>query len=226
MKRLPKMLCALILCALMVTAAVSCGQKPAQQLQDPPQQEDPQPAPALKIAVDSEPARSAVIHWFYSEEGQALFGDKDLNDVLFSVDPRDIAQELKLGNYDAAVCAPDQKALQLLGGEPFEPENQRELLPFIKNVKVLYPNKTIWCYTGNNLEHEIWQPGPGRCEVTDEFLQYIDVLVDGDFVQDQYDISLRFRGSSNQRIIDMNKTRAAGRVVLWQDDPIFADHKM
>ena len=118
------------------------------------------------------------------------------------------------------------KLIVLLGGEPFEPENQRELLPFIKNVKVLYPNKTIWCYTGNNLEHEIWQPGPGRCEVTDEFLQYIDVLVDGDFVQDQYDISLRFRGSSNQRIIDMNKTRAAGRVVLWQDDPIFADHKM
>ena len=118
------------------------------------------------------------------------------------------------------------QGLTLLGGEPFEPKNQRELLPFIKNVKVLYPNKTIWCYTGNNLEHEIWQPGPGRCEVTDEFLQYIDVLVDGDFVQDQYDISLRFRGSSNQRIIDMNKTRAAGRVVLWQDDPIFADHTM
>ena len=97
MKRLPKMLCALILCALMVTAAVSCGQKPAQQEQNPPQQEDPQPAPELKIAVDSDPARSAVIHWFYSEEGQALFGDKDLNDVLFSVDPRDIAQDLKLG---------------------------------------------------------------------------------------------------------------------------------
>ena len=91
---------------------------------------------------------------------------------------------------------------------------------------MLYPNKTIWCYTGNNLENEIWQPGPGRCEVTDEFLQYIDVLVDGDFVQDQYDISLRFRGSSNQRLIDMNKTRAAGRVILWQDDPIFADHSM
>ena len=126
-----------------------------------------------------------------------------------------------------ASCKPDYiTGLSLLGGEPMEPENQRELLPFIKNVKVLYPNKTIWCYTGNNLEHEIWQPGPGRCEVTDEFLQYIDVLVDGDFVQDQYDISLRFRGSSNQRIIDMNKTRAAGRVILWQDDPIFADHSM
>ena len=86
--------------------------------------------------------------------------------------------------------------------------------------------KTIWCYTGNHFEQEILRPGCGRCEVTDEFLQYIDVLVDGDFVQDKYDISLRFRGSSNQRIIDMNRTRAAGHVVLWQDDPIFADHKM
>ena len=116
--------------------------------------------------------------------------------------------------------------MSLLGGEPLEPENQRELLPFIKNVKVLYPHKTIWCYTGNHYETEVLQPGPGRCEVTDELLQYIDVLVDGDFVQDKYDIGLRFRGSSNQRIIDMNKTRAAGHVVLWQDDPIFADHKM
>ena len=116
MKRLPKMLCALILCALVVTAAVSCGQKPAQQEQDPPQQEEPQPAPALKIAVDSEPARSAVYNWFYSEEGQALFGDTDPDNVIFSVDPRDIAQELKLGNYDAAVCAPDQKALQQTNG--------------------------------------------------------------------------------------------------------------
>ena len=116
--------------------------------------------------------------------------------------------------------------LSLLGGEPFEPENQRELLPFVKNVKALYPNKTIWCYTGNHFEQEILRPGCGRCEVTDEFLQYIDVLVDGDFVQDKYDISLRFRGSSNQRIIDMNRTRAAGHVVLWQDDPIFAHHKM
>ena len=78
--------------------------------------------------MDSDPARSAVIHWFYSEEGQALFGDKDLNDVLFSVDPRDIAQELKLGNYDAAVCAPDQKALQLLGGY--------ESMPLLKDAVI------------------------------------------------------------------------------------------
>ena len=123
--------------------------------------------------------------------------------------------------------APDYiRGLSLLGGEPMEPQNRATVLSLVKKVREIYPRKTIWCYTGNNLEHEIWQPGPGRCEVTDEFLQYIDVLVDGDFVQDQYDISLRFRGSSNQRLIDMNKTRAAGRVILWQDDPIFADHSM
>ena len=116
--------------------------------------------------------------------------------------------------------------LSLLGGEPLEPENQRALLPFIKEVKARCPGKTIWCYTGNNLEHEVWQPGCGRCEVTDEFLQYIDVLVDGEFIPAQHDISLRFRGSGNQRIIDLNATRAAGHTVLWQDDPLFADHKM
>lgn len=128
MKKLTKLLCAALVWALLLGAAVSCAKQPDSPVQDPPQQEDPQPAPELKIAVDSDPARSAVIHWFYSEEGQALFGDKDLNDVLFSVDPRDIAQELKLGNYDAAVCAPDQKALQLLGGY--------ESMPLLKDAVI------------------------------------------------------------------------------------------
>ncbi len=116
--------------------------------------------------------------------------------------------------------------LSLLGGEPFEPENQRALLPFVRNVKVLYPNKTIWCYTGNVYETELLQPSPARCEVTDDLLACIDVLVDGAFVQEQHDISLRFRGSSNQRIIDLNRTRREGKVVLWEDDPIFASHEM
>lgn len=123
--------------------------------------------------------------------------------------------------------APDYiSGLSLLGGEPLEPENQRALLPFLKNVKVLYPHKTIWCYTGNSFEREVLQDGPGRCEVTDELLSYLDVLVDGEFLQAEYDISLRFRGSANQRIIDLNATRAAGHTVLWQDDPIFSDHSM
>ena len=116
--------------------------------------------------------------------------------------------------------------LSLLGGEPLEPENQRALLPFVKSVKALYPHKTIWCYTGNTYERDILQPGCGRCEVTDEFLQYIDVLVDGDFVQDQHDISLRFRGSSNQRLLDVPKTLAAGQPMWWEDEKVFATHTM
>ena len=128
MKKLIKLLCAVLAWALLLGAAVSCAKQPDSPVQDTPKQEDPQPSPALKIAVDSDPARSAVIHWFYSEEGQALFGDTDPDDVIFSVDPRDIAQELKLGNYDAAVCAPDQKALQLLGGY--------ESMPLLKDAVI------------------------------------------------------------------------------------------
>lgn len=116
--------------------------------------------------------------------------------------------------------------LSVLGGEPFEPENQRGLLPFLRDVKVLYPQKSIWCYTGNVYETDLLQPGKTRCEVTDALLAQLDVLVDGPFVQAQADISLRFRGSANQRLIDLNKTRAAGHVVLWQDDPVFATHTM
>ena len=116
--------------------------------------------------------------------------------------------------------------LSLLGGEPFEPENQEVLVKLLRKVKERYPEKNIWCYTGYDFEKDILGRMAEQWEETKEMLCYIDVLVDGDFVQDQYDISLRFRGSSNQRLIDMNKTRAAGRVILWQDDPIFADHSM
>ena len=135
-----------------------------------------------------------------------------------------------LGTYRNEILgslAPDYiDGLSLLGGEPFEPENQRALVPFLHEVRVLYPHKTIWCYTGNVYETELLQPSHARCEVTDEMLSLIDVLVDGEFIPAQHDISLRFRGSGNQRIIDLNATRAAGHTVLWQDDPLFADHKM
>lgn len=130
-------------------------------------------------------------------------------------------------NEILASLAPEYiDGLSLLGGEPFEPENQRALVPFLHDVRVLYPHKTIWCYTGNSYEKELLAPSAARCEVTDEMLGLIDVLVDGEFLIDEKDISLRFRGSKNQRIIDMNCTRQAGHVVLWEDDPIFADHKM
>lgn len=104
--------------------------------------------------------------------------------------------------------------LTLLGGDPFEPDNQRALVPLLKAVKARYPKKTIWAYTGFLLDAELQQDGSHpRCEVTDEMLQYLDVLVDGRFVEAQKDIRLRFKGSANQRIIDMPKTLAAGEVV-------------
>lgn len=106
--------------------------------------------------------------------------------------------------------------LSLLGGEPFEKQNQRVLLPFIKKVKELYPNKTIWCYTGYTYDTDLLQESRARCECTDEMLKYIDVLVDGEFVQELKDISLAFRGSSNQRIIDVKSSLKSGELELYK----------
>ena len=106
--------------------------------------------------------------------------------------------------------------LTLLGGEPMEPKNQRALLPFLQRIRRELPGKTIWCFTGFTLDEELWKDGSyPRCEVTDDVLAQIDVLVDGRFVQALHDISLLFRGSSNQRLIDMAATRKAGKIVLW-----------
>lgn len=113
----------------------------------------------------------------------------------------------------------------LLGGEPMEPVNQRGLLPLVKKMKQLYPHKTIWCYTGYTLETELLTESRARCECTDELLSYIDVLVDGEFIEEQKNISLRFRGSSNQRLIDMKKTFETGETVLWKDDPCYEKHE-
>lgn len=104
--------------------------------------------------------------------------------------------------------------LSLLGGEPFEPENQRALLPFLKRVRNTYPDKSIWCYTGYLFDSELRNDSRARCECTDEMLGLIDVLVDGEFVQDLYDISLAFRGSSNQRIIDVQSSLKEGKIIL------------
>ena len=112
--------------------------------------------------------------------------------------------------------APDYiNGLSLLGGEPFEPENQRALLPFLRRVKAAYPGKTIWAFSGFTLE-EMQQDGSHpRCEVTDELLSLLDVLVDGPFLLEQKDIRLRFRGSANQRILDVPRSLAAGEALWW-----------
>ena len=115
-----------------------------------------------------------------------------------------------------ALLAPDYiNGLTLLGGEPFEPENQRALLPFLRRVRERYPRKTIWAFTGFSYEALLTEGSHPRCEVTDELLSLLDVLVDEPFVKALLDISLRFRGSSNQRLIDLNETRRTGRTVLW-----------
>ena len=107
--------------------------------------------------------------------------------------------------------------LTLLGGEPMEPSNQRALLPFIKKVKETYPNKDIWMYSGYVFDKELLQESRARCEVTDELLSYIDVLVDGRFVEELKDLSLKFRVSSNQRIIDVQESLKTNQVVLYKD---------
>ena len=116
------------------------------------------------------------------------------------------------------MLAPDYiNGLTLLGGDPFEPENQRALLPFLRRMREKLPRKTVWAFTGFVYEALRTDGSHPRCEVTDELLSLVDVLVDGPFVEALHDISLRFRGSSNQRLIDMNETRKQGEIVLWSD---------
>ena len=113
---------------------------------------------------------------------------------------------------------PSVRGLTLLGGEPMEPENQRALLPFLKRFKKEYPDRDLWLFTGNLYEELTGACGqhPKYIEVTDEILSLVDILVDGRFVEEKKRIGLRFRGSENQRIIDMNKTREKGTIVIWE----------
>ncbi len=139
--------------------------------------------------------------------------------------------DAKVENEILESLKPDYvNGLTLLGGEPMEPANQKALLPFVKKVKTMYPNKTIWCYTGYLLDDLL---GEGRlpmengnatfyqdivdranCSWTKKLLGYIDVLVDGEFKMPLKDITLRFKGSKNQRVIDVKETLKRNVVVL------------
>ena len=112
--------------------------------------------------------------------------------------------------------------LTILGGEPMEPSNQAALVGFLEHVKSAYPNKTVWAYTGDVYEDLVDDESPRHTEVTERLLACIDVLVDGPFVEELKDISARFRGSSNQRIIDLAATREAGCVIEWVGDEVFS----
>ena len=106
--------------------------------------------------------------------------------------------------------------LSLLGGEPFEPQNQEVLVGLLRKVRERYPEKDIWCYSGYLFDKELLSGSRARCGYTDEMLSMLDVLVDGRFVESLKDITLIFRGSSNQRLIDVKKSLAEGSVVLWE----------
>lgn len=107
--------------------------------------------------------------------------------------------------------------LSLLGGEPFEPENQPGLLTLVKKVKEAYPDKDIWCYTGYLFDEDICGKMLDRVPETRELLSCIDVLIDGPFIEERKNLKIRFRGSDNQRIIDVKKTMEAGEIVLWEE---------
>lgn len=113
---------------------------------------------------------------------------------------------------------PSVRGLTILGGEPMEPSNQRALLPFLREFKKRYPTKTLWLFTGNLYEELTGALGehPKHLDVTADILSLVDILVDGRFEEEKKQLGLRFRGSSNQRIIDMNKTRASGQIVIWE----------
>ena len=96
----------------------------------------------------------------------------------------------------------------LLGGEPFEPENQQELVKLLKKIRETFPEKSIWCYTGYLYDVDFTEGGKVYTSVTEEMLSYIDVLVDGEFIEAEKDLSLEFRGSRNQRILHLKEFRS------------------
>lgn len=116
--------------------------------------------------------------------------------------------------------------LTLLGGEPMEAANQKALLPFLQRVRREAKGKTIWCYSGYTWEELTGPAEHSRCQCaeTRPLLQLLDVLVDGRYVEALHDLTLRFRGSANQRLIDVPASLAAGQVQCWQDQPIYAHH--
>lgn len=118
-------------------------------------------------------------------------------------------------DYILQLLKPDYiQGLTLLGGEPFAPQNQEAVVGLLRQVKKAYPNKSIWAFSGYLFEKDILS---GRIGDTAEYLSYLDVLVDGPFIQAKKNLSLRFRGSENQRLIDVPASLRSGETVLWQD---------
>lgn len=123
-----------------------------------------------------------------------------------------------MGEILSAAGSPSVRGLTVLGGEPLEPENQGDVLELLRTFKQTYPEKTVWLYTGNLYEELIGDMGEHRSflSITAELLSLVDVLVDGRYIEEEKSIGLRFRGSKNQRVIDMNETRKNGFITIWE----------
>lgn len=120
-------------------------------------------------------------------------------------------------DYIIELLKPDYiKGLSLLGGEPFELVNQEGLLPLVKKVKEVYPNKDIWCYSGYLFDKQIRDEMMEKYDLTRKFVKYIDVIVDGKFEIDKKNPSLKFRGSTNQRIIKVQESLENNKIVMWE----------
>lgn len=128
------------------------------------------------------------------------FTDKEADDIISYLKPDYVA------------------GLSLLGGEPLEPVNQEGLLPLLRRVHNEYPNKTVWCYTGYLFDRDILERMCRESDVTKEILSYIDILVDGEFVLERKNLKVNFRGSDNQRIIDVKKSLETGEIVHWEGE--------
>ncbi len=130
----------------------------------------------------------------------SLFTEKEIDQILTLLKPEHI------------------HGFTLLGGEPFEYKNQQGVLPLLRAIKKHYPKKDIWCFSGYLFDQDILGVMCKKWEETEEMLQYIDVLVDGEFIEEQKDLSLRFKGSSNQRIIMVQASLKAGNIILWNPE--------
>ena len=140
------------------------------------------------------------------------------NDIAWDFGYGELFTEETMERIFDSIDHPWINGVTLLGGEPFEPENQRVLVPFLVMLREKFPDKTVWCYTGFTIEQILGKSEPKSRAVTDvsnEMLSLIDVLVDGPYVESLHDISLKFRGSSNQRVIDMKKSIESNKIVLY-----------
>lgn len=125
--------------------------------------------------------------------------------------------EKEIGEIVQYVSGKHIAGLTILGGEPLEPQNQKGILPLLKRMKEVCPQKSIWCYTGYDYEKDVLGWMSEELEETPQILSMLDVLVDGEYKEELYHVALRFKGSENQRIIDVKKSMEQHRVILWED---------